>query len=99
MHLDVWFTTMTHRLVQQAHTGQGANKSSVQKYRRPSYLNVARQLLKYLVDLVLESSTQHFISLVEHKHFDVFGRCKIFQTDFFSRVKTINDLQLVNDIQ
>lgn len=41
-----------------------------------SDLDVARQLLEDLVDLILESSTKHLISLVQHEHFDVFRSCK-----------------------
>ena len=38
-----------------------------------SYLCAAWQFQEDVIDLVLESSTKHLISLIQHKHFDVLG--------------------------
>lgn len=36
-----------------------------------SYLCAAPQFQEDVIDLVLEPSTKHFISLIQHEHFDV----------------------------
>lgn len=41
-----------------------------------SHLYAACELLEDLINLVLEPSTEHLISLIQHKHFDVFRSCK-----------------------
>lgn len=38
-------------------------------------LRAGGELLEDLVDLVLETTTQHLISLIQHKHLDVLGGC------------------------
>lgn len=36
-----------------------------------THLNVCAQFLEDLIDLILEPSTQHLISLIQNKHLDI----------------------------
>lgn len=70
------FTEISVSYKQSSYFKQGSLARPLRRWHQSSNLDVARQLLEDLVDLILESSTKHLISLVQHEHFDVFRSCK-----------------------
>lgn len=70
------FTEMSVSYKQSSYFKQGSLARPLRRRHQSTNLDVARQLLEDLVDLILESSTKHLVSLVQHEHFDVFRSCK-----------------------